>query len=249
MKFKNCVYGLSTRQAAAGDAHKLTECTHTQPEHRAERTQHVHNTRTLRHSTRAEPPPAAAASSKQQQRNSSKRVRVKRSRTQQSAASKNVKKPLRALCSALLSFAASASLLAVRCALSRLLSFCGENRFSVLCAAACDSERERKSATILHCRSQRAWPCVCVYVCAFVFDFDFVCVANAEFALVCERERAASLIGLTLSHTRATTCAALRMSSAFNPIGMHASCAARANCQRIRPAINRNRNRLIGIRF
>lgn len=45
-----------------------------------------------------------AASSKQQQRNSSKRVRVKRSRTQQSAASKNVKKTTESalLCSLLL---------------------------------------------------------------------------------------------------------------------------------------------------
>lgn len=52
-------------------------------------------------------------------------------------------------------------------------------------------------------------------MCAFVFAFDFVCVANAEFALVCERElfllldsRSLSLSGrsLTLGQPLAQRC-------------------------------------------
>lgn len=172
MKFKNCVYGLSTRQAAAGDAHKLTECTHTQPEHRAERTQHVHShthTRTLRHSTRAEPPPAAA-SSKQQQRNSSKRVRVKRSRTQQSAASKNVKKTTESalLCSLLLPLP-----LCLLCAALSLacLAFAAKTSFQccvLLPVAVRESARVRPFC--IAALSVRACVCVRVGVC-FCFCF------------------------------------------------------------------------------
>lgn len=153
------------RRRLATHTSLLNARTHSQSTEQSAHSMYTH-TRTLRHSTRAEPPPAAAAaaaSSKQQQRNSSKRVRVKRSRTQQSAASKNVKKTTESalLCSALFCCLCLSACCALR-SLSRLLSFCGENKFSVLCAAACDSERERKSATILHCRSQRAWLCVCV---------------------------------------------------------------------------------------
>jgi len=194
MKFKNCVYGLSTRQRRT-QAYKM----HAYTQHR-----HIH--------TLAEQPPPTAASStsskqhkqhqqqeqqQQQQRNSFKRVRVKRNRTQQSAAKKNThihSDSLRGL---------SLSISCVSFWAQKQVFNVGAWRLS-LCRCRCHSKLRCESALIL-------CPCVCACVCAFVFDF--VCVSlslQMQNLHWCARENfACSLIvlalALSLSHSLTTT--------------------------------------------
>lgn len=174
------------RRRLATHTSLLNARTHSQSTEQSAHSMYTH-TRTLRHSTRAEPPPAAAASSKQQQRNSSKRVRVKRSRTQQSAASKNVKKTTESalLCSLLLPLP-----LCLLCAALSLvcLAFAAKTSFQC-CVLLPVTVRESARVRPFCIAALSVLGCVCACRCVLLFLLLILFALQMQNLHWCARER------------------------------------------------------------